>query len=73
MLGAHLESHDVEARPLFKPLHLLAPYAGCEALITGAAERLHRTGLALPSGSALTDAQVDRVHAAISTFLEARR
>jgi len=72
LLGAHLEAHDIEARPLFTPLHLLALYAGCDGLITGAAQRLFRTGLALPSGSALTDAQVDRVHAAISAFLEAR-
>jgi len=71
-LGAHLERHDVESRPVFKPLHLLAPYADAGGLITGAAERLHRTGLVLPSGSALTDEQVDRVHTTISTFLEGR-
>lgn len=72
MLGEHLERHDIEARPLFKPLHLLAPYAGSAGLITGSAERLFHTGLALPSGSALTDGQVERVHTAISTFLEER-
>ncbi|GAA4685175.1 DegT/DnrJ/EryC1/StrS family aminotransferase [Phytohabitans rumicis] len=72
LLGEHLERHDIEARPLFKPLHLLAPYAGSDGLITGSAERLFRTGLVLPSGSALTEGQVDRVHAAISTFLEDR-
>lgn len=72
MLGEHLERHDIEARPFFKPLHLLAPYAGSDGLITGSAERLFRTGLVLPSGSALTEAQVDRVHTAISAFLEDR-
>jgi dTDP-4-amino-4,6-dideoxygalactose transaminase len=72
MLAEHLERHDIEARPFFKPLHLLAPYAGADGLITGAAERLFRTGLVLPSGSALSGEQVDRVHAAVSTFLEAR-
>lgn len=68
-LGAYLEHHDIEARPFFKPLHLLAPYAGASGLITGAAQRLFDTGLALPSGSALTGEQIDRVHAAISQFL----
>lgn len=72
LLGEHLERHDIEARPIFKPLHLLAPYAGSDGLITGSAERLFRSGLVLPSGSALTEAQVDRVHTAISTFLESR-
>jgi len=72
-LGAYLELHDIEARPLFKPLHLLAPYAGADRLITGSAERLFDTGLALPSGSVLSDEQIDRVHGTISKFLEDRR
>lgn len=72
-LGAYLERHDIEARPVFKPLHLLAPYAGSDGLITGSAERLYDRGLALPSGSVLAGEQIERVRAAISRFLEDRQ
>ncbi|BCB83830.1 DegT/DnrJ/EryC1/StrS family aminotransferase [Phytohabitans suffuscus] len=72
-LGAELARHQIETRPVWKPMHLQPVFAGSPGALTGAAERLFTRGLTLPSGSGLTDAQVDRVTDLIGQFLEARR
>lgn len=56
-----LNSRKIEARPLWKPMHLQPVFSGSRAFVTGMSEHLFGSGLALPSGSALTDAQVERV------------
>ncbi|MEI2647474.1 MAG: aminotransferase class I/II-fold pyridoxal phosphate-dependent enzyme [Dermatophilaceae bacterium] len=56
-----LDQENIEARPLWKPMHLQPVFAGERAFVTGVAQRLFERGVTLPSGSALTDAQVDRV------------
>jgi dTDP-4-amino-4,6-dideoxygalactose transaminase len=71
-LAASLAGRDIETRPLFKPLHLQRAYAGATAVLTGAAERLYATGLVLPSGSVLDDAQRDRVTNVIDDFLRSQ-
>jgi dTDP-4-amino-4,6-dideoxygalactose transaminase len=57
----HLESLDIEARPAWKPMHLQPAFAGCEMRGGAVAEEIFRRGLCLPSGSAMTDADVRRV------------
>ena len=57
----HLEAHDIEARPAWKPMHLQPLFAGARVRGGAVAEAIFRTGLCLPSGSAMTDADVDRV------------
>jgi dTDP-4-amino-4,6-dideoxygalactose transaminase len=64
---------DIEARPLWKPMHLQPVFAGARAVVNGTSERLFTTGLSLPSGSVLTEAQVERVKGVVSSFLEVRR
>jgi dTDP-4-amino-4,6-dideoxygalactose transaminase len=71
-LSAMLTAADVESRPLWKPMHQQPVFAGARAFLRGDADRLFASGLALPSGSALTPAQVDRVHTLIRSFLSAR-
>ncbi|MEU8087939.1 aminotransferase class I/II-fold pyridoxal phosphate-dependent enzyme [Micromonospora sp. NPDC049101] len=71
-LAAHLAERDIETRPVWKPMHLQPMHAGAESLLTGAAERLFANGLTLPSGSALTEAQIARVSVAIEEFLSLR-
>lgn len=51
----------IEARHLWKPMHLQPVFAGERAFLTGHSEALFRRGLALPSGSTLTDGDVERV------------
>jgi dTDP-4-amino-4,6-dideoxygalactose transaminase len=71
-LAAHLGALDIETRPIWKPMHLQPVFRGARSVLSGAAEQLFTDGLALPSGSALTDRQVARVEAAIGDFLDRR-
>lgn len=68
-LGEWLARTAIESRPLWKPMHLQPVFAHARAELTGAAEGLFRHGLALPSGSALSDADVERVLKEIRGFL----
>lgn len=56
-----LAKQDIEARPVWKPMHMQKFYASC-AMVGGAvAEDLFARGLCLPSGSSLTAEDQDRV------------
>ncbi|NJN29133.1 MAG: pyridoxal phosphate-dependent aminotransferase [Synechococcales cyanobacterium RM1_1_8] len=56
-----LEAHNIESRPVWKPLHLQPAFEGCEAIGGAVAEDLFRRGLCLPSGSSLTEEERGRV------------
>ena len=60
-----LANHNIEARPIWKPLHLQPVFAHCRVCGGSVAETLFARGLCLPSGSSLTDAELDRVCAII--------
>jgi dTDP-4-amino-4,6-dideoxygalactose transaminase len=57
----HLEADDIESRPLWKPMHAQPVFEGAPARLDGTADRLFATGLCLPSGSAMDDAELERV------------
>jgi len=71
-LSAALVAADIESRPLWKPMHLQPVFAGARGEITGTSEQLFRTGLTLPSGSALSEPDRERVFAVIDDFLAKR-
>jgi pyridoxal phosphate-dependent aminotransferase EpsN len=56
-----LEEHNIESRPLWKPMHLQPVFQGCEVIGGQVAESLFEQGLCLPSGTAMTSDQLDRV------------
>ncbi len=56
-----LEAENIEARPVWKPMHLQPVFAAYEAVGGQVAASLFRDGLCLPSGSSLTDADRARV------------
>ncbi len=58
---AALEADNIEARPLWKPLHCQPLYRGCECIGGTVAEDLFNRGLCLPSGSGMTEAEFERV------------
>jgi pyridoxal phosphate-dependent aminotransferase EpsN len=64
----HLDSLNIEARPVWKPMHLQPVFKAAAGRGGAVAERLFRDGLCLPSGSSLTAAEqalvVDAVRAA---------
>ena len=58
---AALGEANIEARHLWKPMHLQPVYEGARASINGTAENLFSRGITLPSGPALDDDDVARV------------
>lgn len=60
MLDA-LEAENIEARPLWRPLHLQPVYAHCERVGGEVAEALFAQGISLPSSGNLTEEQQARV------------
>ena len=56
-----LGAENIEARHLWKPMHAQPVFASARAFVNGVSDRLFRTGLTLPSGSALSDDDIDRV------------
>lgn len=63
-----LEGINVEARPVWKPMHLQPAFADCQTIGGTVAAALFARGLCLPSGSNLTDLELDRVSSAIRTI-----
>lgn len=71
-LIANLASDLIEARPVWKPMHLQPVFARCKfytATNVPIADRLFDSGLCLPSGSNLNDAQIDRIIESVHSLL----
>jgi dTDP-4-amino-4,6-dideoxygalactose transaminase len=64
-----LEAEDIEARPLWKPLHLQPIYRHCQVYGGAVAEDLFSRGLCLPSGSRMSEDERDRVIAAVHNVI----
>lgn len=58
---ARLAAANIEARPVWKPLHLQPVFAGAPVVRGEVAARLFRDGICLPSGSSLGSRDQDRV------------
>jgi dTDP-4-amino-4,6-dideoxygalactose transaminase len=71
-LAVHMAAGNIETRPLWKPMHLQPVFAPMERLVDGTSEGLFKTGLTLPSGSALTAEEFSRVLEHIGSFLACR-
>ncbi len=56
-----LERENIEARPLWKPMHLQPFFSGCEYFGSDTAERLFEDGVCLPSDTKMTPRDLDRV------------
>jgi pyridoxal phosphate-dependent aminotransferase EpsN len=60
-----LEAENIEARPVWKPMHMQPIFAGYEAVGGAVAETLFEQGLCLPSGSNLTTGDLESVAAIV--------
>ncbi|MFM5889684.1 MAG: DegT/DnrJ/EryC1/StrS family aminotransferase [Dolichospermum sp.] len=63
-----LAQQQIEARPVWKPLHLQPVFSECECIGGEVGEDLFVRGLCLPSGSNLTDEDLERVISAIKAI-----
>ena len=60
-----LEKENIEARPVWKPMHLQPVFEGRRCVGGSVAEDLFRRGLCLPSGTAMSDDDIQRVASVI--------
>ena len=65
-----LDEADIEARPLWKPMHAQPAFVQRRTWINGVSDRLFAHGLCLPSGSVLTPSTIARVAAVVSGELK---
>jgi dTDP-4-amino-4,6-dideoxygalactose transaminase len=56
-----LEAEQIESRPVWKPMHLQPVFADCPTYTNGVSENLFSHGLCLPSGTAMTAENLERI------------
>ncbi|WP_271766994.1 DegT/DnrJ/EryC1/StrS family aminotransferase [Aquimarina algiphila] len=64
-----LAEENIESRPLWKPMHLQAVFADCDAYLNGISDDLFDRGLCLPSGSNLEEDDLYRIVSVIKNVL----
>jgi len=64
--------HQIEARPLWKPMHMQPLYSGSDYHGSGVDEKLFANGLCLPSGSDMSDEQQEEVIGLIADCIAGR-
>jgi len=67
----YLRARGIEARPVWKPMHLQPLFRAARTLGGGVAAELFARGLCLPSGSSLTDAEQEEVCSEVSAAVRA--
>lgn len=66
-----LEADNIESRPIWKPLHLQPFFAGCGSVGGDTARGIFENGLCLPSGTNLSDEDLERVAGVIKKIWRA--
>lgn len=56
-----LEAHNIESRPMWKPMHRQPVFIGARAIGGAIADGLYARGLCLPSGSSMSESDQDEV------------
>ncbi len=64
-----LEKENIESRPLWKPMHMQPVFSNSPFYGDGTAEKLFEQGLCLPSGSNLTQEDMDRIFVVMDRLL----
>ncbi len=65
-----LDKENIEARPLWKPMHLQPIFKDHPKYLNGTSEKLFDTGLCLPSGSNMTDEDKERIECVLKNNFE---
>ena len=65
-----LVAENIDSRPLWKPMHLQPVFEDAPFYGNGTSESIFKTGLCLPSGSNLTQPELDRVVQCINETIE---
>ncbi len=59
---------NIETRPLWKPMHQQPVFKDCPSYLNGISNDLFDRGLCLPSGSNLTNQELDRIENVLNAF-----
>ncbi len=62
-----LEQNNIEARPVWKPMHLQPVFSDCPIVGGQTSEGFFDSGICLPSGTALTESEIDRICSLVKT------
>jgi dTDP-4-amino-4,6-dideoxygalactose transaminase len=71
-LRLFLEKDNIESRPLWKPMHLQPIFMDMPKYINGVSDDLFNRGLCIPSGSNLTENDLERVISNVKKYFKAR-
>lgn len=63
-----MDAQGIETRRLWKPMHMQPVFSQARSMLTGAAQQLFSCGVAMPSGSNMTEPQIQRVLTALDEF-----
>ncbi|OZV68540.1 DegT/DnrJ/EryC1/StrS family aminotransferase [Winogradskyella aurantia] len=63
-----LGKENIESRPLWKPMHAQPVFKDAPSYLNGVSDAIFETGLCLPSGSNLTESQLERVTTTINQY-----
>lgn len=66
----HLEKENIEARPLWKPMHLQPIFEDYPYFGDNCCEQLFNDGLCLPSGSNLTEEDLERIFSSLKQLFD---
>jgi pyridoxal phosphate-dependent aminotransferase EpsN len=66
-----LEEHNIESRPIWKPMHMQPVFQNMKSYGGDVARRLFEEGLCLPSGSQLTGQDLDRIAGIVKAMASA--
>jgi pyridoxal phosphate-dependent aminotransferase EpsN len=66
-----LDREDIEARPVWRPMHMQPVFAGAHIVAGDVAQRLYETGICLPSSSSLAEDDQRRVIEAVRSVVSA--
>ena len=62
-----MEAENIEARPLWKPMHQQPVFSSSKSYLNGVSDKLFENGLCLPSGSNLTEEEFERIFNCLDT------
>ena len=67
-LRLEFDKENIETRPLWKPMHQQPVFKDCKNYTNGVSDNLFERGLCLPSGSNLTNADLERIYSVLKSF-----
>jgi len=56
-----LGNHNIESRPLWKPMHMQPVFKSAKSYISGVSEKLFKKGICLPSGTSLQNKEIREI------------